>query len=58
MDRYGPKNVKLTLIHQQTISAATVCISLECMNIADTDMFTISVFATTRKAKAVGLRRI
>ena len=34
MDRYGPKHVELTLIHQQTISAATLCISLECIYIA------------------------
>ena len=34
MDRYGPKHVELTPMHQQAISAATVCISLECIYIA------------------------
>ena len=29
MDRYGPKHVEVTPEHQQTISAATLCISLE-----------------------------
>ena len=31
MDRYGPKHVELTPMHQQTISAVTLCISLECI---------------------------
>ena len=33
MDRYGPKHVELTPEHQSTISAATLCISLECIYI-------------------------
>ena len=37
MDRYGPKHVELTPEHQQTISAATLCISLECIYIAKND---------------------
>ena len=34
MGRYGPKHVELTPMHQKTISAATLCISLECIYIA------------------------
>ena len=38
MDRYVPKHVELTPMHQQTISAATsLCISLECIYIAKND---------------------
>ena len=37
MDRYGPKHVELTPEHQKTISAATLCISLECIYIAKND---------------------
>ena len=37
MDRYGPKHVELTPMHQKTISAATLCISLECICIAKND---------------------
>ena len=37
MDRYGPKHVELTPMHQYTISAATLCISLECIDIAKND---------------------
>ena len=33
MDRYGPKHVELTPMHQYTISVATLCISLECIYI-------------------------
>ena len=29
MDRYSPKHVELTPEHQYTISAATLCISLD-----------------------------
>ena len=35
MDRYGPKHVELTPEHQKTISAATLCVSLECIYIVN-----------------------
>ena len=33
MDRYGPKHVELTPMHQKTFSAAALCISLDCIYI-------------------------
>ena len=40
MDRYGLKHVELTPMHQYTFSAATLCISLECIYIAKNDTWT------------------